>query len=81
MPKKVFDCNYAVCDIYIKTFGQKLKLKRYTFILPSYLLYGVNNVIFTVYFIPSIAGIRVLYINRSGIYSIILLIFLNYIKR
>ena len=81
MPKKVFDCNHAVCDICIKTFGQKLKLKRYTFILPSYLLCGINNVIFTFYFIPPTAGICVLYINRGGIYGIILFTFFNYIER
>ena len=79
MLKKVFNYRHAVCDICIKTFRQKLKLEKYTFILPYYLLCGVNNAISTFCFIPPIAGIRVLYINRSSIYGIILLTFLNYI--
>ena len=80
MPKKVFNYSYAVYNICIKTFSQKSKLERYTFILPSCLLCGVNNVIFTFCFILLTAGIRVLCIDGGGIYSIILFIFLNYIK-
>ena len=78
MPKKVFDYSYAVYNIYIKTFSQKLKLKRHIFILPSYLLCNINNIIFIFYFIPPTAGIHVLYINKGGI---IPLTFLNYIKQ
>ena len=81
MPKKVFDCRHAVCDVCIKTFGQKLKLEKHTFILPCCLLYGVNNVISTFRFIPPIASIRVLCINGGGICGIIPLTFLNYIDR
>ena len=80
MPKKVFNYRHAVYNVCIKTFRQKLKLEKHTFILPYCLLCGVNNIISTFCFILSIASIRVLYINRGGIYSIILLTFLNYIN-
>ena len=81
MPKKVFNYGHAVYNICIKTFRQKLKSEKHTFILPYCLLYDVNNVISSFCFIPPTASICVLCINKGGIYSIILLTFLNYINR
>ncbi len=81
MPEKVFDCGYVVYNVYIKTFSQKSTSKKYTFILPSYLLYSLNNAISTFHFTPPIAGIHILCIDRGSIHSIILFMFFNYIKR
>ena len=41
MPKKVFNCGYAIYNIYIKIFSQKPKSEKHIFIISSYLPYRV----------------------------------------
>ncbi|OCL03051.1 FabD/lysophospholipase-like protein [Glonium stellatum] len=81
MPKKVFDCSHAVCDVCIKTFAKKSMLEKHVFTLSSCLLCGVRNATSTFRFIPPTAGIRVLCIDGGGIRGIIPLTFLNYLER
>ncbi|XTI88681.1 hypothetical protein V2W45_1223627, partial [Cenococcum geophilum] len=35
MPKKVFNYGHTIYNMYIKTFSQKPKLKKHTFIISS----------------------------------------------
>ena len=80
MPKKVLNCNHALCNICIKIYGKQLSLIKYNYYLLSCILCILPYKASNFQFIPPSTGIHILSIDSKNIKGVISLIFLIYIK-
>jgi hypothetical protein len=79
-PEKILDCEHAVCDNCVKTFGTKSCTEPYSYCL-SYCPLCDKPHSRTFRFIPPTAGIRVLSLDGGGIRAVVSLTTLSNIER
>ena len=76
MPEKVMRCGHAICGVCIRICGQRVLVKRNSFVLRRCVLCGVSNAKDEFRLMPPTAGPRILTLDGGGVRGVIPLTFL-----
>jgi hypothetical protein len=79
-PEKVFSCGHAICDLCVRTFGQRNPECKDNFAFPDCILCGAQNHKPVISLMPLTAGIRLLSLDGGGVRGVIPLVYLEFLQ-